>query len=94
METTVQSFINKARKDKFLLVFDLPPILKPIARKFQRDSKVINPDSVQFSIFGTMVPEIVVKGTESRYAGSTLYTSILNSMLIVCIITIILSTHG
>jgi|TARA_R110002110_G_scaffold148108_4_gene339124 hypothetical protein len=72
---TEQSYLNKARKDKFMLVFDLPPILKPIARKFQRDNKVISPDSVQFSIFGTMVPEIVVKGSESRYAGSTLYTS-------------------
>ena len=74
-EQVIQSFLNKAREDKFLLVFDLPPILKPIARKFQRDNKVISPDSVQFSVFGTMVPEITVKGTESRYAGSTLYTS-------------------
>ena len=70
---THQSFLNKARQDKFLLVFDLPPIMKPIARKFERNNETIIPDSVQFSIFGTMVPEITVKGVETRYAGSTLY---------------------
>ena len=42
-----------------------------IADDKSRD-KVI-PDSVQFSIFGTLVPEIVVPAVENRYAGSTLY---------------------
>lgn len=70
-----QSFLNKARQDKFLLVFDLPPILKPIARKYIRNNDTIIPDSVQFSVFGTVVPEITVKGVETRFAGSTLYVS-------------------
>lgn len=70
---TKQSFLNKARKDKFILVFDLPPILKPIATKYNRSNNTIIPDSVQFSVFGTMIPEITVKGVETRYAGSTLY---------------------
>jgi len=71
----VQSFLNKAREDKFLLVFDVPPILKDITRKFERTQKTIQPDSVQFSVFGTAVPEITVKATETRFAGSTLYVS-------------------
>lgn len=75
METVIQSVLNKARQDKFLLVFDLPPILKSIARKYTRNNSVIIPDSVQFSVFGTMVPEITVKGVEARFAGSTLYVS-------------------
>lgn len=70
-----QSVLNKARQDKFILVFDLPPIMKPIAKKFQRDNKTVIPDSVQFSVFGTIVPEITVKGIETRFAGSTLYVS-------------------
>jgi len=70
-----QSVLNKARADKFILVFDLPPIMKPIAKKFQRDNKTVIPDSVQFSVFGTIVPEITVKGIETRFAGSTLYVS-------------------
>jgi hypothetical protein len=67
--------MNKARKDKFLLVFDLPPILKPIINTYKRDNKYLNPDSIQFSIFGSMIPEITVKGVQNRYAGSTLYVS-------------------
>lgn len=69
------SYLNKAREDKFLLVFDLPPILKPSMSVYQRDNTHLNPDSVQFSIFGSMVPPITVKGVESRFAGSTLYMS-------------------
>lgn len=75
MDVTKQSYMNKARKDKFLLVFDLPPILKPLVSPYQRDNNHLNPDSVQFSIFGSMVPEITVKGVQTRYAGSTLYVS-------------------
>jgi len=75
MSEIQQSYLNKARKDKFLLVFDLPPILKPLMTKYQRDGDHLNPDSIQFSIFGSVVPEITVKGVEARYAGSTLYQS-------------------
>lgn len=70
---THQSVLNKARQDKFILVFDLPPILKQIGRHYERNNDVVQPDSVQFSVFGTMVPEITVKGVETRFAGSTLY---------------------
>jgi len=75
MDTTIQSFLNKAREDKFILVFDVPPIFKSISSKYTRDNKTVIPDSVQFSVFGSMVPEITVKATETRYAGSTLYVS-------------------
>jgi len=69
------SYLNKAREDKFLLVFDVPPMLKSSMSTYQRDNTHINPDAVQFSIFGTMVPQITVKGVETRFAGSTLYVS-------------------
>jgi len=70
-----QSVLNKSRADKFLLVFDVPPILKEFSKKFNQDNKHIIPDSVQFSIFGTAVPEITVPAIENRYAGNTLYVS-------------------
>ena len=70
-----QSYLNKSKKDKFLLVFDVPPILKTISKKYERTNTTINPDSVQFSIFGSMVPEITVPAVETRFAGSTLYVS-------------------
>ncbi len=75
MSEIIQSYLNKAREDKFLLVFDTPPILKSIVSTYTRDNTKINPDSVQFSIFGSVVPQITVKGAEARYAGSTLYVS-------------------
>ena len=73
--STQQSILNKSRADKFLLVFDVPPILKEFSKKFNQSNKIIIPDSVQFSIFGTAVPEITVPAVENRYAGNTLYVS-------------------
>ena len=73
--TLQQAVLNKSRADKFLLVFDVPPILKEFSKKFNQDNKHIIPDSVQFSVFGTAVPEITVPAVENRYAGNTLYVS-------------------
>ena len=73
--TMQQSVLNKSRADKFLLVFDIPPILKEFNTKFKQDNTSIISDSVQFSIFGTAVPEITVPAVENRYAGNTLYVS-------------------
>jgi hypothetical protein len=72
-----QSILNKSRSDKFLLVFDLPMILKGINRPLVSDpsNTTTVSDSVQFSIFGSAVPEITVPAVETRFAGSTLYVS-------------------
>lgn len=77
INTLPQSILNKARNDKFLLVFDVPPILKNFSKQIngERNNRTIIPDSVQFSIFGTIVPEITVPAIENRYAGNTLYVS-------------------
>jgi hypothetical protein len=74
-EEIKQSPLNQAAKDKFLLVFDLPPILKTFSKTYERNNSTVLPDNVQFSIWGTSVPEITVPGVETRYAGSTLYVS-------------------
>lgn len=70
-----QAWLNRSRKDKFLLVFDIPPVLKRIQRNYTRSDDTIIPDSVQFSVYGTMVPGVTVKGIATRYAGDTLYVS-------------------
>ena len=75
MEEIRQSPLNQAAKDKFLLVFDVPPILKNFSSKSVRNNNTVIPDTVQFTIWGTAVPDITVPGTEVRYAGSTLYVS-------------------
>jgi hypothetical protein len=76
-KTVVQSHLNKARDDKFLMVFDIPPMLKGSNRvtesNINKDTQ--NRDSVQFAIYGTAVPEITIPATETRYAGNTFYVS-------------------
>jgi hypothetical protein len=73
--TFQQAALNKASKDKFRLVFDIPPALRGIDKKFERKDSLINRDSMQFSVYGSIVPEIIVPATEIRYSGSTLYNS-------------------
>ena len=75
--TMQQAMLNKSRADKFLLVFDIPPILREINKNSTQDQSnaTLISDSVQFSIFGAAVPEITVAAQETRYAGSTLYVS-------------------
>lgn len=70
-----QSLLNKQRKDKFLLSFNIPTALKKIDSKQENSNLTIISDSMQFSIWGTIVPDIEVPGVEIRYAGSTLYNS-------------------
>lgn len=70
-----QSPFNKARKDKFIFVLNLPPCLKDISRKFERTNETVIPDSLQFSVFGVVVPEIAVPAIQLRYSGQTLNNS-------------------
>tara|TARA_R110001583_G_scaffold32298_6_gene110462 strand:- start:3027 stop:3626 length:600 start_codon:yes stop_codon:yes gene_type:complete len=75
--TYQQSILNKSRADKFLLVFDIPPILKTFNNTWvdKTSNLTIISDTVQFSIFGTTVPEVTVPAVDNRYAGSTYYVS-------------------
>ena len=70
--------LNKSRGDKFLLVFDIPPALRGRNTKWT-DKQVggtnLTSDTVQFSIFGTAVPEVAVPGVAARFSGSTYYVS-------------------
>jgi hypothetical protein len=54
-----QSILNKNRKDKFILVLNLPSILKRVnkADSNDRSTDTLNLDSLQYSIFGSVVPE-------------------------------------
>jgi hypothetical protein len=71
MNSFNQSHLNKSRRDKFHMVLSLPPILKGINNDTLslRGKEIISLDSIQFSIFGTIVPNIQVPGTTAGYAG-------------------------
>lgn len=70
-----QSVLNKTHLDKFKLVFQLPPALHKINKRSERKNSNVIQDSLQFSIYGTVVPAITVPALEIRYSGSTLYNS-------------------
>lgn len=64
-----QSPLNLSSKDKFVLLLDLPPVLK-------RDptfDETIQP--LQISIFGTIVPDISVPEVDVRFQGQNLHLS-------------------
>lgn len=66
-QATQQSVLNRASKDKFALVLNLPTILK---EKSKTDSR-IKLDPLQMSVRGTVVPAIQVPGNEIRFAGQS-----------------------
>jgi len=66
-QPTLQSVLNRTSKDKFILVLNLPAVL----RKQLPNDELLNLDPLQISIFGTVVPPIIVPTNEVRYAGQT-----------------------
>lgn len=70
-----QSVLNKSRLDKFILVFDVPPLLREICKKFTRDNQSIQLDTIQFAIYGTVIPRIEVPAVDANYGGSVLKIS-------------------
>lgn len=77
MGTINQSQFNKSRLDKFLLVLNLPPVLKDISKQnlSSRDNNVIIEDSLQFSVYGSVVPSVEVPDENLRYGGQSLKIS-------------------
>lgn len=66
-----QSVFNKTRKDKFLLVLSLPNALKGINSQIltQRSNDSIQLETLQFSVWGTVVPDTVVAPVEMKMWG-------------------------
>lgn len=70
-----QAVLNKSRLDKFILVFDVPPLLREVCKKFTRDNQSIQLDTIQFAIYGTVIPRIEVPAVPVNYGGSVLQIS-------------------
>jgi hypothetical protein len=70
-----QSLLNKSRKDKFILTITLPKELIELNKKTSRNNEVFNLETLQFSVYGTVVPPNNIPEVEVRYAGSTVYVS-------------------
>jgi hypothetical protein len=66
-QPTQQSVLNRPGKDKFLLVLNLPHVL----RKQSTTDELLNLDPLQISIYGTIVPTVQVPANEVRYGGQS-----------------------
>jgi len=69
-----QSILNKSRKDKFILVLNLPDPLKKINTfsTVDRNTNNVVLDSLQYSVYGTIVPSTTILGASLPYSGQTL----------------------
>jgi hypothetical protein len=65
-----QAMLNKASIDKFQMFFDIPPLLRNINKRFERKNTTISLDTMAFSIYGAVVPAIIVPSIDLNYSGS------------------------
>ena len=69
-----QSVLNKSKKDKFLFVLTLPKAMNDISYTLpenRQDDRVL-PESLQFSVYGAVLPTVRVDSGEIRYSGQAL----------------------
>lgn len=69
---TLQSTLNRSSKDKFILVLNLPYVLKKLAKT---DETLANLESIQMSVYGSVVPDLSVPATEVPWGGQILNVS-------------------
>ena len=69
-----QSILNKSKKDKFAFVLTLPEAMKDITYTSpdNRDDDHVIPDTLQFSVYGALLPEIRVDSGNLRFGGQTM----------------------
>lgn len=68
-----QSILNKNRKDKFILVLTLPNALKEVNKSSlgDRSTQTLNQDTLQYSIYGGIVPNIAIPEVDVSFSGQT-----------------------
>ena len=68
-----QSVLNKSRKDKFLFVLTLPLAMQDISYTHpdNRSPDNVMPDTLQFSVYGAVIPEVRVDSGDIRFSGQS-----------------------
>jgi len=67
----LQSPLNRSSKDKFIMILELPYVL----RKRAQTDPTIDVNPLQISVFGTIVPDLAVPEVDARYAGQHIHLS-------------------
>ena len=68
---TQQSPLNRSSKDKFIMVLELPHVL----RKRRDTDPSLNIKTLHLSIYGTVVPDVAVPAIDARFQGQNLHLS-------------------
>lgn len=64
-----EAVMNKARLDKFILVLNLPACMKDIVTDRVISNALVNPNALQFSLYGAPVPVTSIPHVDLPYAG-------------------------
>lgn len=70
-----QATLNKTRKDKFSLLLTLPEALRNSNKQYNRNNANINLNTLEFSIYGVVVPKNIIPAEDVRYAAGNIYVS-------------------
>lgn len=73
--TVIQSRLNKTLRDKWILLFVIPPALQRVVKMRNKAEGLIKKDSIQFSLSAVKLPNITVKAISQRFASGNLYVS-------------------
>jgi len=68
-----QAILNKQRHDKFIMVLSIPPIMRDIIDVVSDDK--FDPDSLQFSCYGSPVPNVSIPSIDVPYGGQVIKIS-------------------
>ena len=71
MNLNKQSLLNKAKDDKFILVLNMPAVIRN-NNQYARTNTTFDFNTLQFAVQGTVVPKIEVPSIETRFGGATI----------------------
>jgi hypothetical protein len=64
-----QAVLNKIRKNKYILVLNLPPVLKGLNSNVKRANELLNLDALQYSVYGVLVPKTSIPAIPLNVKG-------------------------
>ena len=66
-----QSILNKSAQDKFIIILDIPPFLKPLNDRNKRKNSLMNLDKWQFSPSAITLPSVSTPAVQLPFNGQT-----------------------
>tara|TARA_E500000318_G_scaffold29926_1_gene29791 strand:- start:2469 stop:3035 length:567 start_codon:yes stop_codon:yes gene_type:complete len=67
-----QSPLNKNRNDKFILVLNLPDVLKEINDNISRNNNRVNSNSLEMSVYGSLTPSTKINSINVPYGSQSI----------------------